>query len=55
MAKDLKELNFGYNNDLLYNTSHRGLSPFMAIGVSMAAASKWMQRPLMPYPWTIMA
>ena len=40
MAKDLKELNFGYNNDLSYDTSHRGLSPFAVIGVSMLEASK---------------
>jgi hypothetical protein len=40
MAKDLKELNFGYNNDLSYDTSHRGISPFAVIGVSMATASK---------------
>jgi hypothetical protein len=40
MAKDLKELNFGYNNDLSYDTSHRGISPFTVIGVSMLEASK---------------
>jgi hypothetical protein len=40
MAKDLKELNFGYSNDLSYDTCHRGISPFAVIGVSMATASK---------------
>jgi hypothetical protein len=40
MAKDVKELNFGYNNDWSYDTCHRGLSPFAVIGVSMATASK---------------
>jgi hypothetical protein len=40
MAKDMKELNFGYNNDLSYDTSHRGISPFTVIGVSMLEASK---------------
>jgi hypothetical protein len=40
MAKDMKELNFGCNNDLSYDMSHRGLSPFAVIGVSMATASK---------------
>jgi hypothetical protein len=40
MAKDIKELNFGYNNDLTYDNCHRGISPFTMIGVSMATASK---------------
>ena len=39
MAKDIKEVNFGFNNDLSYNTCHRGISPFTVIGVSMATAS----------------
>jgi hypothetical protein len=45
MAKDVKELNFGYNNDVAYDSCHRGLSPFAVIGVSMATASK--RRPVM--------
>jgi hypothetical protein len=40
LAKDIKELNFGYNNDLTYDNCHRGISPFAMIGVSMATASK---------------
>jgi hypothetical protein len=40
MAKDFKELNFGYNNDLSYEGCHRGISPFAVIGTSMATASK---------------
>jgi hypothetical protein len=40
MAKDIKELNFGYSNDISYDTSHRGISPFTVIGVSMIMASK---------------
>jgi hypothetical protein len=40
LAKDVKELNFGYNHDLTYDNCHRGLSPFAMIGVSMATASK---------------
>ena len=40
MAKDIKELNFGYSNDWSYDTCHRGLSPFAVIRVSMATASK---------------
>lgn len=40
LAKDVKELNFGYSNDWSYDTCHRGLSPFAVIGVSMATASK---------------
>jgi hypothetical protein len=26
MAKDLKHINFGYNNDLAYESCHRGIS-----------------------------
>jgi hypothetical protein len=40
MAKDVKNLNFGHNNDLSYDSSHRGISPFAVIGVSMATASR---------------
>jgi hypothetical protein len=40
VAKDIKELNFGYSNDWSYGTCHRRLSPFAVIGVSMATASK---------------
>jgi hypothetical protein len=40
MAKDVKELNFGYSNDWSYDTCHWGLSPFAVIGVLMATASK---------------
>ncbi len=40
MAKDIKEINLGYNNDLSYDSSHRGVSPFAVIGVSMATASR---------------
>jgi hypothetical protein len=40
MAKDIKEINFGYNNDPSYDTNHRGLSPFFIIGIFMATASR---------------
>jgi hypothetical protein len=40
LAKDIKELNFGYSNDWSYDTCHRELLPFAVIGVSMATASK---------------
>jgi hypothetical protein len=40
MAKGIKEINLGYNNDLSYDTSHHGVSPFAVIGVSMATASR---------------
>jgi hypothetical protein len=40
LAKDVKELNFGYSQDWSYDTCHRGLSPFAVIGVSMDQASK---------------
>ena len=40
MAKDVKDLNYGHNNDLSYASSHRGISPFAVIGVSMATASR---------------
>jgi hypothetical protein len=40
MAKDVKNLNYGYNKDLCYELSHRGVSPFAVIGVSMVTASR---------------
>jgi hypothetical protein len=40
MAKDIKERNFGYSNDLSYDTCNRGISPFTVIGVSMTMASR---------------
>jgi hypothetical protein len=40
MAKDIKQINLGYNNDLSYDMSHRGVSPFAVIGVLMATASR---------------
>jgi hypothetical protein len=40
MAKEIKNLNYGYNNDVSYESSHRGISPFAVIGVSMATASR---------------
>jgi hypothetical protein len=36
MAKDFKELNFGFNNNLTYESCHRGISPFAIIGILMA-------------------
>jgi hypothetical protein len=40
MAKDVKTLSYGHNGDLSYESSHRGISPFTVIGVSMATASR---------------
>lgn len=40
MAKDFKNLDFGYNGDTTYSTCHRGISPFMVIPVSLAQASQ---------------
>jgi hypothetical protein len=40
MAKDFKNLNFGYNGDASYSICHCGMSPFMVILVSMAQASQ---------------
>jgi hypothetical protein len=40
MAKDLKNLDFGFNGDKSYSTCHRGISPFMVIPVSLAQASQ---------------
>jgi hypothetical protein len=37
MVKDIKELSFGYNVDLSYDTSHRGILPFTVIRVSMVS------------------
>ncbi len=40
MAKEVKKkLNHGYNNDLSYELSHHGISPFVVIGVSMVTIS----------------
>jgi hypothetical protein len=39
MAKDMKELNFGYGGDKDYESCHRGISPFAVIPVSAASAS----------------
>jgi hypothetical protein len=40
MAKDFKNLDFGFNGDTSYSTCHRGVSPFMVIPVSLAQASQ---------------
>lgn len=40
MAKDFKDLNFGFNGDTSYASCHRGISPFMVIPVSMTQASQ---------------
>jgi hypothetical protein len=40
MAKEVKNLNYGYNNDVTYESCHRGISPFAVIGISMATASR---------------
>jgi hypothetical protein len=40
MAKDFKNLDFGFNGDASYATCHQGISPFMVIPVSLAQASQ---------------
>jgi hypothetical protein len=40
MAKDFKNLDFGFNGDASYSTCHQEISPFMAILVSLAQASQ---------------
>jgi hypothetical protein len=40
MAKDVKELNFGYGKNLTYITCHRGLSPFTVVAVTLVTASR---------------
>jgi hypothetical protein len=40
LAKDIKNINLGYNNNMSYECCHRGISPFAMIGLSMATASK---------------
>jgi hypothetical protein len=45
LPKDVKELNFGYNNDLSYESSHRGISPFTVISISMTTASRQQTKP----------
>jgi len=39
LAKDVKELNFGYRNNQTYKTCHRGLSPSTVVNVSMSTMS----------------
>jgi hypothetical protein len=39
LAKDIKNINLGYNKDMSYECCHRGILPFAMIGVSMATAS----------------
>jgi hypothetical protein len=39
MAKDVKDLNFGYMNDLAYSTCHRGISPFTVVPVKSSTAA----------------
>jgi hypothetical protein len=40
MAKDFKDLNFGFNGDTSYSSCHQGISPFMVILVTLAQASQ---------------
>jgi hypothetical protein len=40
LAKEIKNINLGYNNDMSYECCHGGILPFAMIGVSMATASK---------------
>jgi hypothetical protein len=40
IAKDFRNLDFGFNGDTSYSTCHRGISPFMVIPVSMTQASQ---------------
>jgi hypothetical protein len=40
MAKEVTNLNYGYNNDVSYKQSHQEILPFAVIGVSMATASR---------------
>jgi hypothetical protein len=40
MAKDFKNLDFGFNGDASYSMCHQGISPFMVIPVSLAQASQ---------------
>jgi hypothetical protein len=40
MAKDFKNLDFGFNGNASYSTCHWGISPFMVIPVSLAQASQ---------------
>ena len=44
IAKDKKELNFGFGEDVTYQSCHRGLSPFAVVNVSMATMSMRQQK-----------
>jgi len=39
MARDIKELNFGFRGDLSQETCHRGISPFAVVSVTMKTAA----------------
>jgi hypothetical protein len=40
MARDVKDLNFGFGDDRSYSTCHRGISPFTVVTVLSATAAK---------------
>jgi hypothetical protein len=44
MARDVKDLNFGSNNDTSYSGCHRGISPFTVVPVLSATAAKRKRR-----------
>ena len=40
MVRDVKDLRFGWNGDLSFETCHRGISPFAVVSVSQESASR---------------
>ena len=40
LVRDIKDLRFGYDNDLLFENCRRGISPFAALAVTMEYQAK---------------
>ena len=41
LVRDIKDLRFGYDNDLSFENCHRGISPFAVMAVAMEHQAKW--------------
>ena len=40
LVRDVKELRYGYDNDLSYENCHRGISPFCVMAVTVEHQAK---------------
>ena len=41
LVHDIKDLSFGYDDDLSFENCHRGISPFAVMAVAMEHQAKW--------------